>query len=70
MPSHYHVHFRTPDGGERVIPRRFRSLASAMQTVKQVGEAVVFDGVWRNDFTVNMEPCEDSWSSCRYSPSG
>ena len=66
MPAHYHAHFRTPEGGERVIPKRYRSLASAMRTAKQVGEYVVFDGVRRNDFTVNMEPCEDTWSGCRY----
>ena len=55
--EHYHVHFRTPDGGERVIPQRYRSLASAMRTVKQVGDTVTFDGVQRTDFTVDVEPC-------------
>ena len=65
---HYHAHFRTPDGGERVIPKRYRSLASAMRTVKQVGDTVTFDGVQRTDFTVNIEPCGDRWSDCRYSP--
>ena len=63
---HYHVHFRTLDGGERVIPKRFRSLASAMRTAKQVGEYLTFNGVERTDFTTNLEPCEDSWASCRY----
>ena len=62
---HYHAHLRTPDGGERVIPTRYRSLASAMRTVKQVGDTVTFDGVPRTDFTVNIEPCGDSWSDCR-----
>ena len=42
--EHYHAHLRTPDGGERVIPKRYRSLASAMRTVKQVGDTVTFDG--------------------------
>ena len=56
-PDHYHAHFRTPDGGERVLPTRYRSLASAMRTVKQVGDPVTFDGVPRTDFTVNIEPC-------------
>ena len=66
--EHHHVHFRTPDGGERVIPKRYRSLASAMRTVKQVGDTVTFDGVPRTDFTVNIEPCGDRWSDCRYFP--
>ena len=66
--EHYHVHFRARDGGEHVIPKRYRSLASAMRTVKQVGDTVTFDGVPRTDFTVNIEPCGDRWSDCRYSP--
>ena len=66
--THFHAHLCTPDGGERVIPKRYRSLASAMRTVKQVSDTVTFDGVARTDFTVNIEPCEDSWSDCRYSP--
>ena len=66
-PSHYHVHLRTPEGGERVIPNKYRSLTSAMRTVKQLGEYVEIDGVRREDFTTNMEPCGDGWSSCRYS---
>ncbi len=66
--EHYHVYLRTPDGGERVIPQRYRSLASAMRTVKQVGDTVTFDGVPRTDFAVNIEPCGDRWSDCRYSP--
>lgn len=65
---HYHAHFRTPDAGERVLPQRYRSLASAMRTVKQVGDTVTFDGVPRTDFTVDIEPCGDRWSDCRYSP--
>ena len=56
-PEHYHAHFRTPDGGERVLPTRYRSLASAMRTVKQVGDTLTFDGVPRTDFTVYIEPC-------------
>ncbi|MCY4528352.1 MAG: hypothetical protein OXD46_04890 [Chloroflexi bacterium] len=55
--EHYHVHFRTSDGGERVFPQRYRSLASAMRTVKQVGDTVTFEGVQRTDFTVDVEPC-------------
>ena len=66
MTTHYHVHFRIPEGGERVIPKRYRSLASASRTVKQVGEEVVFEGVRRTDFTVNFEPCGDLWSDCRH----
>ena len=65
MSTHYHVRFRTPEGSERVIPRRFRSLASATRTAKQVGDTIVFEGERRSDFTVNFEPCEDSWSACR-----
>ena len=64
---HHHVHFRTPDGGERVIPQRYRSMASAMRTVKQVGDTLTFEGVQRTDFTVDVEPCGDRWSDCRYS---
>ncbi len=65
--EHYHVHFRTPDGGERAIPQRYRIMASAMRTVRQVGDTVTFDGVQRTDFTVDVEPCGDRWSDCRYS---
>ena len=66
MPVHYHVHCRIPEGSERVIPRRYRSLASAMRVVKQIGGTLTFDGVQRTDFTVHLEPCEDGWSGCRY----
>ena len=66
MYVHYHVHCRIPEGNESVIPRRYRSLASAMRMVKQIGETLTFDGVQRTDFTVHLEPCEDSWSGCRY----
>ena len=52
--------------GERVLPTRYRSLASAMRTVKQVGDTLTFDGVPRTDFTVNVEPCGDRWSDCGY----
>ncbi|MCY4527487.1 MAG: hypothetical protein OXD46_00440 [Chloroflexi bacterium] len=65
--QHHHVHFRTPDGGERVIPKRYRSLASEMRTVKQVGDTVTLEGVQKTDFTVDVEPCGDRWSDCRYS---
>ena len=67
MAIHYHVHLRIPDGAERVIPTRFRSMASAMRTVKQVGDQVTFGGVRRSDFTVNIEPCNDTQSDCRHS---
>ncbi len=65
--EHYHVHFRIPDGGEHVIPQRYRSMASAMRTIKQVGDTVTFGGAPRTDFTVDIEPCGDRWSDCRYS---
>ena len=65
--EHYHVHFRIPDGGERVIPQRYRSMASAMRTIKQVGDTVTFGGAPRTDFMVNIKPCGDRWSDCRYS---
>ena len=68
VSEHYHAHLRTSEGGERVITKRYRSLASAMRTVKQVGDTVTFDGVPRTDFTVNIEPCGDRWADCRYSP--
>ena len=35
MATHYHVHYRTQEGHERVGPRRFRSLASAMRESKK-----------------------------------
>ena len=55
-PDHYHVHFRVPEGGERVAPKRYRSLRSAMQTAKGF-EAVpiAFDGIQRADFTTHLE---------------
>ena len=37
-----------------------------MRTVKQIDEYVVFDGAPRNDYTVRLEPCGDTWSGCRY----
>ena len=65
---HCHVHLRTPDGGECVISKKYRSLASAMRRVKQAGETVTFDGAPRNDFTSHFLPCLDRWSDCRHSP--
>ena len=50
-----------------MIPQRYRSMASAMRTVKQVGDTVTSEGVQRTDFTVDVEPCGDRWSDCRYS---
>ena len=42
-----------------MIPRRYRSMASVMRAIKQVGDTVAFGGARRTDFTVNIEPCGD-----------
>ncbi len=63
--DHYHLYFRTQEGGERVIQTRYRSTASAMRKAKQVGSQLHFNRVLRDDFTVHIEPCSDSWSECR-----
>ena len=65
-PPHYHAHLRAPDGVEHVLPRRYRSLASAMRTIKKIDGQVVVDGERRTDLAVSMEPCGDSWSGCRH----
>ena len=62
--DHHHLYFRTPEGGERVIQTRYRSTASAMRKAKQVGGQLHFNRVLRDDFTVHIEPCPDSWSEC------
>ena len=63
---HYHARLRTPEGGDHTLPRRFRSLASAIRHLKRIQGYVTIDGVQRDDYTVSMEPCEDRWSKCRH----
>lgn len=65
MATHYHVHYRSQEGHERIGPRRFRSLASAMRESKKF-PYVQFDGVRHYDFSVHLRPCDDTWSGCRY----
>ena len=64
VSDHHHLYFRTPEGGERVIQTRYRSMASAMRKAKLVGGQLHFNRVLRDDFAVHIEPCPDPWSDC------